>query len=246
MHVHEAYDARPQASVAWSDEPRPQGRSSTAPDLPRHPDPTIAQASPAGEVQPADKARRPRRRPSVERAIPARQQLRDSLDRVSATVRKSVPLRTILFLLPPLTLPTLAFDLTPGRAVVVALLLVWLAAAAAVFSAIMLEGRDQLSLQAIERRLDAGGGSADGAPNEALLAVAGQLDALSDRIEALTRGRPAPGPVRPQAAAPDDAAAMLHHRPAEHWSVPAHSEHDDQHGPAPVPDRNWSEPRWRR
>jgi hypothetical protein len=41
----------------------------------------------------------------IERAVPAGQQLADSLRRVVTIVRSSVPLRTLLFVLPPLALP---------------------------------------------------------------------------------------------------------------------------------------------
>lgn len=186
------------------------------------------------------------RQVDVERAVPVGQQVRDSAARVVAIVRKSIPLRTVLFLLPPLALPALAFDLSVTAIVLVWLLLLWLAAAAGVFATMMLEGN--LAMRSLERRVEpvtpaatsdtSRDTSADDVMQEALLTIGKQLDTLEDRIEALapTNGVP-PG---------DDATQTLSHRPQEHWSNPPRDEQYDRYGQTAVPDTDWSESRWRR
>jgi hypothetical protein len=180
----------------------------------------------------------------VEPAVPAGQQIRDSIARGISAVRRSIPLRTVLFLLPPLALPALAFDLSVVATLLVALTLLWLAAASAVFCMMMLEGNQQLALRSIEHRLDrmsAGtgdGGAGDDDLQEALLAIGAQLDTLSDAVTALserTEGSPA-----------DDQPEILSHRPQEHWPASPGDEHYDRYGQTAVPDTNWSESRWRR
>jgi hypothetical protein len=188
------------------------------------------------------------RQVDVERNVPAGQQLRESYERVVSTVRKSIPLRTVLFLLPPLALPALAFDLSLVAIVLVWLTLLWLAAAAGVFCTMMLEGNQQLAMRSIERRLEhitpASNGQAparattDDAMQEALVAIGKQLDTLDDRIATLasTNGD----------APADDLTQTLSHRPQEHWPNPSHDEQYDRYGQMAEPDKDWSESRWRR
>lgn len=170
----------------------------------------------------------------IEDAVPATRRLRDALARLMATVRASVPLRSALFVLPPLVLPALAFDLSLGAALVVSVLLLWLAAAAGVVATMMFDGSDQLALRAIERRLDqlpVGGRAAD---DEALLTVGTQLDALNDRLDELT-------PVRHRTGAP-----AIDHRPQEQWSTPEDVPQNDRYDHDVGPGRHWSPSRWER
>jgi hypothetical protein len=200
------------------------------------------------QAQERDAASNRQRQVDVERAVPPGQQLRESAQRVVAIVRKSIPLRTMLFLLPPLVLPALAFDLSVTAIVLVWLLLLWLAAAAGVFSTMMLEGNHHLVMRSLERRIEQvtpgttsgtkGGTSVDDVMQEALLAIGKQLDALDDRVAALapTNGVP-PG---------DDLTQTVSHRPQEHWPNPPSDEQYDRYGQTAVPDTDWSESRWRR
>ena len=179
------------------------------------------------------------REPYVESATPPGQQLRASVDRASTTVRRSVPLRTLLFLLPPLALPPLAFDLSFVATLVVALTLLWTAAAAGVFCTIMLEGRQDVALRPVERGAPSGGDGAadtDTSLQEALVAIGAQLDRLDDRVEALSAG----------AAARGDDLRVLSDRPQEHVPNTLRDEQYDRYGQTAVPDTNWSESRWRR
>ncbi|HSK97925.1 MAG TPA: hypothetical protein VK891_14980, partial [Euzebyales bacterium] len=197
----------------------------------------------AGEAAPAARV-------DVEPAVPAGQQIRDSITRVISVVRRSIPLRTVLFLLPPLALPALAFDLSVASTLLVSLTLLWLAVASAVFCMMMLEGNQQLALRSVDHRRDreaadtgdattGRGGTTDDELQEALLAIGAQLDTLSDAVAALgenTAGTPA-----------DDQVEILSHRPQEqHWSTSPGDEHYDRYGQTAVPDTNWSESRWRR
>lgn len=182
--------------------------------------------------------------PYVERAEPPGRQVRATVDRASSAVRRSVPLRTLLFLLPPLALPPLAFDLSLVATLVVALTLLWIAAAAGVFSTMMLEGTEHLALRAVERKLadlpaTAGDGSAvvaDAALQDALMAIGAQLDRLDDRVTALA-----------DAGKSDrDDLRVLSHRPQEHVPDTFRDEQYDRYGQTAVPDTNWGESRWRR
>lgn len=172
----------------------------------------------------------------IERAIPAGQQIADSLRRVVTIVRSSVPLRTVVFVLPPVLLP-LALGLPLGNALVVTLLLLWLAGAAAVLATVMFDGSDQLALRAIERRLDKLADAPLSSDNEALMAIGAQLDAMSDRIDELGSAA-ASAPEQPSPA-PD-----MHHRPQEHWSSAPGGDHNDRYDYDVVPERPWSRPRW--
>ena len=179
------------------------------------------------------------REPYVESATPPGQQLRASVDRASTTVRRSVPLRTLLFLLPPLALPPLAFDLSLVATLVVALTLLWIAAAAGVFCTIMLEGRQELALRPVERGTPSGDDGAvatDTSLQEALVAIGAQLDRLDSRVEALSAGAGAHG----------DDLRVLSDRPQEHVPNTLRDEQYDRYGQTAVPDTNWSESRWRR
>ena len=186
----------------------------------------------------------------VERPTPAGQQLRASVDRASSTVRRSVPLRTLLFVLPPLVLPALAFDLSLVATLVVALLLLWIAAAAGVFCTMMLEGSQHLALREIERRLadlpSSGGDDAevgaDAPLQEALMAIGAQLDRLDDRVVALSAAAGAPRTASDSA----EKARALSHRPQEHVPNTLRDEQYDRYGQTAVPDTNWGESRWRR
>jgi hypothetical protein len=183
----------------------------------------------------------------VEHPTPAGQQLRASIDRASSTVRRSVPLRTLLFVLPPLVLPALAFDLSLVATLVVALLLLWIAAAAGVFCTMMLEGSQHLALREIERRLadlprSEGEGDADAPLQEALMAIGAQLDRLDDRVTALS---PDAGASR-TASDSEKKPGALSHRPQEHVPNTLRDEQYDRYGQTAVPDTNWGESRWRR
>lgn len=117
-----------------------------------------------------------------------------------------VTIRTVLFVLLPFVLPPLAFDLTVGETIVVALLLLWLAAAAAVLASIIVDGNDQVALRAIDRRLVRLTERRDDGAGETLLAIGGQLDVLTDRIEELAASvvprPPATGPATPRSRQP--------------------------------------------
>jgi hypothetical protein len=198
---------------------------------------------PAGGERPPDRDRT-EGEPYVERAVPPGQQVRATVERASSAVRRSVPLRTLLFLLPPLALPPLAFDLSLVATLVVALTLLWVAAAAGVFSTMMLEGTEHLALRAVERKLadlpaTAGDGSAvvaDAALQDALMAIGAQLDRLDDRVTVLA-----------DAGNPDrDDLQVLSHRPQEHVQDTFRDEQYDRYGQTAVPDTNWGESRWRR
>lgn len=180
----------------------------------------------------------------IERAVPASQQLQDSVRRVATVVRSSVPLRTVAFVLPPLVLP-LALGFSFGATLAVALLLLWLAAASATLATLMFDGSDQLALRSIERRLEqlAGTGTSDGATasenTEALMAIGAQLDAMSDRLDELVEASAPPKPPAPPAS---DRA----HRPQEHWSTSQGGDQNDRYDHDVVSDRPWSPPRWQR
>ena len=162
------------------------------------------------------------------------QRLREAVARLTPRVRASVPLRTALFVLPPLVLPAVAFNLSLGAALVVSVLLLWLAAAAGVVATMMFDGSDQLALRAIDRRLDQLPLAGRAADDEALLAVGAQLDALNDRLDELTAGWH--GVADP----------AMDHRPQEQWStsedVPQNDRYDHDVGSG----RHWSPPRWER
>lgn len=190
----------------------------------------------AGQATRADQA------PDVKRTAPAAQLIGDSFARAMSTVRRSIPLRTVLFLLPPLVLPALAFDLSVVATLLVALTLLWLAAAAGLFSTMMLEGSQHLSVRFSQDRLERisrSGAGDDDALQDALLAVGAQLDILSDQIATLSQSN------RP-ADPPDDPPERMSHRPQEHWPNSPRDEQYDRYGQTAVPDTNWSESRWRR
>lgn len=213
--------------------PGPRARSDVGVDA--------ARTAPPGQQLDGGPATPPAQQRDVERAVPAGQQIRDSIGRMVSTVRRSIPLRTLLFLLPPLALPTLAFDLSLTATLLVALTLLWLAAAAGVFCMMMLEGSQHLALRSIERRLDsvtAGGVSDDDALQEALLAIGAQLDTLGDRVAALGQNDGVP--------VAEEQLEVLSHRPQEHWPNSPGDEQYDRYGQPAVPDTNWSESRWRR
>jgi hypothetical protein len=205
-----------------------------------------------GALDPPDAdgdARRPRHH-EIEEAMPASVQLRMAFERASSRVRGSVPLRTGLFVLPPLLLP-LALGLSLATSLVVTLLLLWLAAAAGLLATIMFDGSDQLALRAIDRRLQAleasgsvsapasagpaaGRGVAPapraGDTEDALLAIGSQLDRLNDRLDDLAL-------PRDRAHRPDD------HRPDEQWSGQPRPRQDV--GDAPDGGaRQWGEQGW--
>jgi len=191
-------------------------------------------ATPGADSPPAQGARARRAPDEIEEAVPATQRVREAVARLTATVRASVPLRTALFVLPPLVLPALAFDLSLGGALVVSVLLLWLAGAAGVVATMMFEGSDQLALRAIERRLDELPAAGRAADDEALLAVGAQLDALNDRLDDLAAGR---------RGAPDPA---LEHRPQEQWSTSEEVAENDRYDHDVESGRHWSPPRWER
>lgn len=201
---------------------------------------------PAAAPRSDDRERRPpvdaggapvhrRRHDEIEQPVPAAEQLRRSARHIVQAVRRSVPLRTVLFLLPPLVLPALGFDLTLGAALVVALLLLWLAVAAGLLATMMFEGSDQVALRAIERRLEAldGDDPTRTGTHEALMAVGGQLDRLGDRIDQLD-------------ARIQGATQRADPRPAEHWSAAPKGEQYDRYDQQAAPARQWSDPGWQR
>ena len=219
-------DDRPLRAVA---PPLPQDRAVPS----QAPPPRAARADAPPDVA-SDADRSARRAPDeIEDAVPAAQRLREAGTRVWATVRASVPLRTALFVLPPLVLPALAFDLSPAAALVVSVLLLWLAGAAGVVATMMSEGSDQLALRSIERRLDRLTPSGRAGDDEALLAVGSQLDALNDRLDELSAGQRAAGSSVP-------------HRPQEQWSMPEEVAQNDRYDHDVVSGRHWSPPRWER
>ena len=240
-HAWHAEDGRPPGdeqrpswadSVPMSGDARAaiDGRSQVPPPTPQE-RAVPPQARPRAEPQVPDDAgsdadASARRAPDeIEDAVPATQRLREALTGISATVRASVPLRTALFVLPPLVLPALAFDLSLGAALVVSVLLLWLAGAAGVVATMMFEGSDQLALRAIERRLDELPASGRAGDDEALLAVGAQLDALNDRLDELAAER---------------------HRPQEQWSTSEEVAQNDRYDHDVVSGRHWSQPRWER
>lgn len=185
----------------------------------------------------------------VEERVPAVVQLRAAAERAAVRVRRSVPLRTTLFVLPPVLLP-LALGLSLGPSLVVTLLLLWLAAATGLLATLMFDGSDQLALRAIDRRLQAleasrgtalaaspsqegpGPAPAAGDTEDALLAIGTQLDRLNDRLDELT-----PDTARGRPHRTDD------HRPAEQWSGQPHPGQDV--GDAPDRGtRQWGEQGW--
>jgi hypothetical protein len=189
----------------------------------------------------------------IEESVPASARLRALVAQVSSRVRRSVPLRSALFVLPPLLLPP-ALGLPLGASLIVTLLLLWLAAAAALLATLMFDGSDQLALRAIDRRLQAiddavrtvAPSAAEpnarpasprpaGDTEDALLAIGSQLDRLNDRLDDLAAPRPAA--PRPRRARPDD------HRPAEQWS--GQPEMGEDVGSAPERGtRQWSDEGW--
>lgn len=199
-----------------------------------------------GAVDPSDTGdHAPAPHHEIEESVPASAQLRAAFERAAARVRRSVPLRTALFVLPPLLLPP-ALGLPLGASLVVTLLLLWLAAAAALLATIMFDGSDQLAVRAIDRRLqalEASGGTAGptSAPQatpagtaadveDALLAIGSQLDRLNDRLDDLAADRS-------RADRPDG------HRPAEHWAGQPHP--GQAVGDAPDRGtRQWGEQGW--
>jgi hypothetical protein len=177
----------------------------------------------------------PHRAPDeIEDAVPVTQRLRVAVARLAANVRSSVPLRTALFVLPPLVLPALAFDLSLGAALVVSVLLLWLAGAAGVVATMMFEGSDQLALRAIERRLDELPAAGRAADDEALLAVGAQLDALNDRLDELAAHRRGAADL------------AVEHRPQEQWSGPEEVAQNERYDHDVETGRHWSPPRWER
>ena len=187
----------------------------------------------------------PPRHVEVEPAVPAGQQIRESIARIVSSVRRSIPLRTVLFLLPPLALPALAFDLSVVATVLVALTLLWLATASAVFCMMMLEGNQELALRSIEHRSDRPGGAAgDGRPDdedlqEALLVIGAQLDTLTDAVAALGEGAG-------QSPKDDDVEILSHRQREQQWPSSPGDERYDRYDRTAVPDANWSESRWPR
>jgi hypothetical protein len=189
-------------------------------------------ATPSADAAPEQGAPARRTADEIEDAVPAVQRLREALARLTATVRASVPLRTVLFLLPPLALPALAFDLSLGAALGATVLLLWLAGAAGAIATMMFDGSDQLALRAIERRLDQLQLAGRPADDEALLAVGAQLDALNDRLDELAAGRDGV------------AATEVDHRPQEQWSTSEEGPQNDRYDHDVGSGRHWSPPRW--
>jgi hypothetical protein len=169
--------------------------------------------------------------------VPAAERLRASVEWIWSKVRRSIPLRTVLFLLPPLVLPPLAFDLSLAATVVVALTLLWLAGAAAVFSVMMLEGGDHLAQRSIEHRLERGNAS-DDTLQEALATISRQLDALDERVTSLPLAADTVASDPPV----DDPTAALSHRPQEQWSTGPSDGQYDLYGQPAVADTNFAEP----
>jgi hypothetical protein len=195
----------------------------------------------AGHQVDAGQAAQADQRPDAKRTAPTAQSVAAFAARAMSTVRRSVPLRTMLFLLPPLVLPALAFDLSLMATLVVAVTLLWLAVAAAVFCVMMLESSQQLTLRFSQDRLEriGMGGAGDDGLQDALLAIGAQLDTLSDQIAILSQNY---GPAAPA----NEHSESLSHRPQEHWPNSPRDEQYDRYGQTAVPDTNWSESRWRR
>jgi hypothetical protein len=187
----------------------------------------------------------------VETPVPVGQRVRGLVEAATTAGRSSVPLRTVLFLVPPLLVPPLAFDLSLGATVGVWLLLLWLVGATAVVTTLMADGTDMVAMQAIGRHLERIAATStrpadeespadvarppdQPADHEALLVVGEQLDALNDRLDALEAGGGA------------SHAGPIDHRPPEQWSPPwgvvdnGGDDHDVADG------RHWSPPRWQR
>lgn len=214
----------------------PQARYDDERDVPPHaPPPSVAAGPTAEDVAAQDRAAARREADEIEETVPAGQRLRESATRLLASVRRSVPLRTVLFVLPPLVLPALAFDLSLGGAIAVTLLLLWVAAAAGAVATMMFDGSDQLALRAIERQLGAASGGNRPGDDEALLAVGAQLDALNDRLDHMEAGR--------RRAAPEGA---VDHRPQEHWSTAREVDQYEGYDQDVVEGPHWSPPRWER
>ncbi|HEX6256452.1 MAG TPA: hypothetical protein VFZ70_11665 [Euzebyales bacterium] len=175
----------------------------------------------------------------IETPVSAGERVRGTVDAALTALRSSVPVRTVLLLLPPLFLPPLVFDLSFGATLLVWLLLLWLVGATAVVTTLMADGADLLAMRAIGRHLEqlAAGVQRPAerpADDEALLVVGEQLDALNDRLDALDTRHPTSG------------AGPIDHRPPEQWSGSRGvadndgDHHDVAHG------RHWSSPRWQR
>ncbi len=249
---------REHSGLAWHDDPDAgEHDAHRAPRWPTARDRALPDDDlPHADADPHDDVDRAPASPhhDIEESLPASARLRAALEGASARVRRSVPLRSALFVLPPLLLPP-ALGLSLGASLVATLLLLWLAAAAALLATIMFDGSDQLALRAIDRRLQAleapAGTSAVAAPTsasgaqapavastggppgdteDALLAIGSQLDRLNDRLDELATAGAG-------AHRPDD------HRPAEQWSGQPHPGQDV--GTAPDRGvRQWGEPRW--
>lgn len=189
--------------------------------------------------------------------MPPLERLRTSGAWAWSRIRRSIPLRTVLFLLPPLALPPLAFDLSVTATVVVALTLLWLAAAAGLFSMLLLEGSDPVAHHSLERRLDRGV-PGDDTMQEALATISRQLEELDERVASL---QPAADPISESPL--DDLTVTMSHRPQEHWPNTSNDDHYDFYGRTAVADtdfaepgstehaaepsaQNWNESRWRR
>ena len=241
-HAWHAEDGRPpgdERRPSWADSVLAPGDARAAIDgrsqapppaqeraVPPQAPPPLAEPPQVPDDAASDADASARRAPDeIEDAVPATQRLREALTGISATVRASVPLRTALFVLPALVLPALAFDLSLGAALVVSVLLLWLAGAAGVVATMMFEGCDLLALRAIERRLDELPAVGRAGDDEALLAVGAQLDALNDRLDELTAER---------------------HRPQEQWSTSEEVAQNDRYDHDVVSGRHWSQPRWER
>lgn len=233
----------------WSSAPPPPPLSMPSRDrtaLPETPEPTAHDADEQGvadgaprshtidSAAPARSAKRSGRRRSARRGG----RLRALVEYVATAVRRSVPVRTLLFVLPPLVLPTLAFDLSLGATIAAALLLLWLVAATAALTMIMLEGSRHVAVRALGDRLaqlsdgeHARGG--ESTPNSAGVApethIAGAGGGEHDR-----RGRPA-----------EVDAAVPSHWPQQTGDTSRPGEQDDRYGRSAAPNPDWGESRWR-
>jgi hypothetical protein len=199
------------------------------------------------EPEPHDGGVMHREPDEVESRVPVGQRVRRIVEAATTVVRSSVPVRTVLFLVPPLLVPPLAFDLSLGATLAVWLLLLWLVGATATVTMLVVDGADMVAMRAIGRHLeriavarerpaDAGRPAPAERPadDEALLVVGEQLDALNDRLDAF------------EAQGRTSRAGPIDHRPPEQWSAPrgvVDNERDDHD----VADgRHWSPPRWQR